>query len=479
VSEDLRLRYRYLDLRRPSMVENLSLRHQISRSIRSSLDNADFLEVETPLLMKSTPEGARDFLVPSRIYPGELYALPQSPQIYKQLIQVAGLDRYYQFARCFRDEDARQERQLVHTQVDLEMSFVTEEDVHQVVENIFQRVFKDVFNKELTLPFERLTYSECIRRFGIDKPDLRFGLELVDIKEFLRDTDSEAFDRGLEPQGRIAAIAIPGGASCSRKDFDSFTDFVKTYGASVAFYCKVTKEGLSSGASRHIPEGSVDQLISQTGVSLGDALVFLAENESVTSQAMGHLRNHIAQVLDRKSAADKPFIKRGVYRFLWVTDFPLFEFDHQENRWVAMHHMFTMPRDQDLTYFDTMELDRIHGRLYDLVLNGVELGSGSIRIHQESLQKRVFQAIGMSPAEMDARFGFFLDSLRYGAPPHGGIALGLARLVMTLLELENMRDVIAFPNASSSRYLLDDSPTSVTDAQLIELHLKLDSHSKM
>jgi aspartyl-tRNA synthetase len=472
VNEDLRLRYRYLDLRRPSMVENLSFRHQVSRSIRASLDQADFLEVETPLLMKSTPEGARDFLVPSRIYPGEFYALPQSPQIYKQLIQVAGLDRYYQFARCFRDEDARQERQLVHTQVDLEMSFVTEDDVHKIVEGIFHAIFRDVLKKDLTLPFERLGYAECMARFGTDKPDLRFGLELQDLKAFFEGTASLAFDRGLEPTGRIAGIVIPGGASFSRKDFDSLTNFVKTYGASVAFYCKVTEEGFSSGASRHIPLESVDALMAKTGASLGDALVFVAESESVASQSLGHLRNHIARILDERSPKGQPFIERGVYRFLWVTDFPLFEFSSEENRWIAMHHMFTMPREQDLPYFKSLELDRIHGRLYDLVLNGVELGSGSIRIHHEGLQKQVFEAIGMTSAEMDARFGFFLNSLRYGAPPHGGIALGLARLVMTLLELENMRDVIAFPNASSSRYLLDDSPTSVTGGQLNELHLR-------
>ena len=473
VNEDLRLRYRYLDLRRDYMKRNMEFRHKVVEQIRSTMSGFDFLEVETPQLMKSTPEGARDFLVPSRIFPGEFYALPQSPQIYKQILQVSGLDRYYQFARCFRDEDARNERQLVHTQMDMEMSFVEEEDVWQVIEAIFSDLFEKLLGVELDTPFLRLDYAECVSRFGLDKPDLRFGMELKDIHSALEGSAYDWFREVMQTGGRIAAFTVPGGAQFSRKQIDKFSDFVKAYRARGIFYVKVTEEGLQGGAAKHIPSQNHQQFLDITGAQAGDLVIFLADNTKVVNDSLGYLRNHVAKQMDSiRKPEEGPFIPEGVYRFLWVTRFPLFEYNPDEERWDAMHHMFTMPYEEDMKYFETGELEKINGRLYDLVLNGVELGSGSIRIHKAEIQQKVFDAIGFSKEDSEERFGFFLESLKYGAPPHGGIALGLARLVMTLLQLDNMRDVIAFPNASSNRYLLDNSPSSVPSEQWQELGLR-------
>jgi len=469
VNEDLRLKYRYLDLRKESMKRNLLVRHQVVESIRSILNGLDFLEVETPLLMKSTPEGARDFLVPSRVFPGEFYALPQSPQLYKQMIQVCGLDRYYQFPRCFRDEDARGDRQMVHTQLDLEMSFVHEDDVFSVIEKVLGKVFADVKGVNLPESFERMNYSECIERFGLDKPDLRFGMELYDLDEVLKGSPYEYFNEVIESGGRIAAMTVPGGAKFSRKILDGFSNFVKAYRSKGVFFFKYTEDGFSGGASKHLPEGSDEALLKLSGAKEGDLIVFVADKAKVTNDSMGYLRNHVAKKLHEESG---DFIPEGDYKLLWVTNFPLFEYNPDEDRWDAMHHMFTMPKEEDLKYFETGEYEKIHGRLYDLVLNGVELGSGSIRIHRPELQRKIFDVVGFTPEQAESRFGFFLECLKYGAPPHGGIALGLARLVMTLLELDNMRDVIAFPNASSNRYFLDDSPTRVSEEQLSELHLQ-------
>jgi aspartyl-tRNA synthetase len=468
-SEDLRLKHRHLDLRSRFMTENLVIRHRVVDSIRNSLNSLDFLEVETPMLMKSMPEGARDFLVPSRAFPGEFYALPQSPQIYKQIIQVAGLDRYYQFARCFRDEDTRNDRQLVHTQMDLEMSFVEEGDVFNVIESTLETLFQEILGQKIQVPFERMCYDDAIRRFGTDKPDLRFSLELIDLDPFFKGTTHPAIAGALEGKGRVAGIAVPGGSCFSRKEIDGFSEFVKTYRADGAFYLKCTDDGFSSGATKLVPESLRKGLWDHCKVQSGDLLFFIAGDQTTVSDALGHLRNEVARALE---VHEGNFIDKDSRRFLWVTDFPLFEYDQDLGTWQAMHHMFTMPKEEHLKYLETGELDKVYGRLYDLVLNGVELGSGSIRIHRAQVQKKVFEAIGMSPEDTRQRFGFFLDSLRHGAPPHGGIALGVARLVMTLLGLENMRDVIAFPHASSSRYLLDDSPTSVDSSQLEELSIR-------
>ena len=473
VNEDLRLKYRYLDLRRDFMKRNIEFRHKVVEQIRRTMSGFDFLEVETPQLMKSTPEGARDFLVPSRIFQGEFYALPQSPQIYKQILQVSGLDRYYQFARCFRDEDARNERQLVHTQMDMEMSFVEEEDVWEVIEQIFSDLFEKLLGVELELPFLRLDYAECVSRYGLDKPDLRFGMELKDVDSALQGSSYEWFSEVIQTGGRIAAFTIPSGAKFSRKQIDKFSEFVKAYKARGIFYVKVLEEGLQGGAAKHIPADKHELFVKLTDSKPGDLVVFLADKTKVVNDGLGNLRNFVARQMDSiREPHQTPFIAEGDYRFLWVTRFPLFEYNSDEERWEAMHHMFTMPYADDIHYFETGELDKIHGRLYDLVLNGVELGSGSIRIHQADIQQKVFDAIGFSPEDAQERFGFFLESLRYGAPPHGGIALGLARLVMTLLQLDNMRDVIAFPNASSNRYLLDNSPSAVPEEQWSELGLK-------
>ena len=469
VSEDLRLKYRYLDLRSRRMTSHLEIRHRVIRSMRAVLDSLDFFEVETPLLMKSTPEGARDFLVPSRVFPGEYYALPQSPQIYKQIVQVSGLDRYYQFARCFRDEDPRNDRQMVHTQMDLEMSFVEEEDIFFVIEAMLEKVFQEVLGKEIATPFQRMKYSEAIEKYGSDKPDLRFSLELINLAEYFRGTDHPGIRAAIEDGGRVAGMVVPGGAAFSRKELDSFSEYVKTYKAQGAFFMKCTEEGFVSGAAKLLPESLHARLKSDCGARDGDLILFIAGEEPATSYAMGYLRNQVARTLHAKTGN---FIESNSHNLLWITDFPLFEYDNEINCWQAMHHMFTMPRKEDLKYFETGEFGKIHGRLYDLVLNGVELGSGSIRIHEVELQEKIFEIIGFSQADAQQRFGFFLESLRYGAPPHGGIALGVARLIMTLLELDNMRDVIAFPNASSCRYLLDDSPTMVSLAQLQELGIK-------
>lgn len=472
VNEDLRLKYRYLDLRRDFMKRNLEFRHKVVEQIRSTMAGFNFLEVETPQLMKSTPEGARDFLVPSRIFQGEFYALPQSPQLYKQILQVSGLDRYYQFARCFRDEDARNERQLVHTQMDMEMSFVEEEDVWEVIERIFGDLFAKLMGVELQTPFVRLDYADCVSRFGLDKPDLRFGMELIDIDSVVQGSSYELFNEVIQTGGRIAAFSVPGGSKFSRKQLDKFSDFVKSYRAKGIFYVKVADEGLQGGAAKHIPEQNHNELIRLTGSQSGDLIIFLADKTKVVNDSLGYLRNYVARQMDSiREPNEAPFIAEGEYKFLWVTRFPLFEYNSDQERWEAMHHMFTMPYADDIHFFETGELDKIHGRLYDLVLNGVELGSGSIRIHKAEIQQKVFDAIGFSPEDAQERFGFFLESLRYGAPPHGGIALGLARLVMTLLQLDNMRDVIAFPNASSNRYLLDNSPSVVPQEQWEELGL--------
>jgi aspartyl-tRNA synthetase len=471
VNEDLRLKYRYLDLRKQSMKQNMVNRHKVMKEIRNTLNDMDFLEVETPLMMKSTPEGSRDFLIPSRMYPGQFFALPQSPQLYKQMLMVSGMDRYFQLARCFRDEDARGDRQMVHTQMDMEMSFVNEEDIFHVIETLFSNLFKNVLDKELPA-FERLTYDECMKRFGSDKPDLRFGMELFDLDEVFENSPYEYFQSVIKDGGRIAGMTVPCGAKFSRKILDSFSEYVKAYRSKGIFFVKVNDDGFAGGATKHIPEDKKDKLIEVSDAKSGDLIVFVADTTHVTDDSMGNLRVHVAKRLDEILPEEqKPFISDDQYRFLWVTDFPLFEYDEEVERWQAKHHMFTMPKEEHLKYFETGEIDKIYGRLYDLVLNGVELGSGSIRIHNADLQKKVFHLIGMTDDEIQHKFGFFLESLSFGAPPHGGIALGIARLLMTLFQLDNMRDVIAFPNASSARYLLDDSPTTVTEEQLQECGL--------
>ncbi|MCO4782362.1 MAG: aspartate--tRNA ligase [Candidatus Cloacimonetes bacterium] len=466
INEDLRLKYRYLDLRRDCMKDVVTFRTKLLNSVRSHLNSLDFLEVETPMLMKAMPEGARDFLVPSRNFPGEFYALPQSPQLYKQLIQVSGLDRYFQFARCFRDEDARGDRQMVHTQIDLEMSFVEEEDVFAVVEGFLNKIFVDAFDKNIDAPFMRLTYLECMKRFGIDKPDLRFDMELFDLDSIMESSPYSYFKETIDAGGRIAGFTVKGGAKeLSRKEIDKFSDYVKAYRSKGVFWAKVVGDDFNGGISKNIPADQKANLLKLADAEDGDLIVFIADTHKVTNDSLGNLRNHIAKRMD--------IIPKGVYKFLWVTDFPMFEYDEDAGCYIAMHHLFSMPKEEHIKYFETGELEKMHGCLYDLVMNGVELGSGSIRIHTEEMQQKVFDIVGMSPEDQQERFGFFLEALKFGAPPHGGIALGVARLVMTLLGMDNMRDAITFPNASSTRYALDNSPSKLDQDTLDDLSLEV------
>jgi len=465
INEEIRLKYRYLDIRRRSMKDNLLFRHKVVEAVRETLNSLDFAEIETPMLMKSTPEGARDFIVPSRVYPGQFFALPQSPQLYKQMLQVAGMDRYYQLAKCFRDEDNRKDRQLVHTQIDLEMSFVEQEDVHRVVESFLKNVFKKTLNIEIETPFPYLPHDECIRLYGLDKPDVRFGMPFFDLNEVFSASDYPGFSEVLAQNGRIAGFTIKGGASLSRKDLDGFSEFVKTYRAKGVFSTKFVGGEFTSGAAKLIPPTQIKNLKVLSGVEEGDLLVFVADKAEVTNAALGWLRNSVARQLN--------LIPENQYKFLWVTDFPAFEWNDETRVWDAKHHMFSAPRECDMEYLKDGQLQKVYAVLYDLVLNGVELGSGSLRIHNASVQKYIMQKIGLSDEAIEQRFGFFLKSLEYGAPPHGGIALGLDRLVMTLLQLDNIRDVMAFPNSSGARYLLDDSPTSVPLETLDELHLEV------
>jgi aspartyl-tRNA synthetase len=465
INEEIRLKYRYLDIRRRTMKDNLIFRHKVVEAVRETLNSLDFTEIETPMLMKSTPEGARDFIVPSRVYPGQFFALPQSPQLYKQMLQVAGMDRYYQLAKCFRDEDNRKDRQLVHTQIDLEMSFVEQEDVHRVVESFLKNVFQKTLNIEIQTPFPYLPHDECIRLYGLDKPDVRFGMPFFDLNEILLSSDYPGFLEVLAQKGRIAGFTIKGGASLSRKDLDGFSEFVKTYRAKGVFSSKFVGGEFTAGAAKLIPANQLGRLKELSGVEDGDLIVFVADKADVTNAALGWLRNSIARQLN--------LIPENQYKFLWVTDFPAFEWNDETKVWDAKHHMFSAPRECDMQYLQDGQLQKVYAVLYDLVLNGVELGSGSLRIHNAQVQKHIMQKIGLSDEAIEQRFGFFLKSLEYGAPPHGGIALGLDRLVMTLLQLENIRDVMAFPNSSGARYLLDDSPTSVPLETLDELHLEV------
>ncbi|PCJ20038.1 MAG: aspartate--tRNA ligase [Candidatus Cloacimonadota bacterium] len=466
INEELRLKYRYLDLRRDCMKNVVMFRIKLLNSVRSYLNSQEFLEVETPMLMKAMPEGARDFLVPSRNFPGEFYALPQSPQLYKQLIQVCGLDRYFQFARCFRDEDARGDRQMVHTQIDLEMSFVEEEDIFATVEGFLNQVFVDCFDKKIDSPFMRLTYDECMKRFGVDKPDLRFGMELFDLDEIMISSPYSYFKEVVDAKGRIAGFTVKGGAkSLSRKEIDKFSDYVKAYRSKGVFWAKVVGDDFNGGITKNIPQDQKENLLKLSGAVDGDLIVFIADTHKITNDSIGNLRNHIAKKIE--------IIPKNVYKFLWVTDFPMFEYDEDLKCYQAMHHLFTMPKEEHIKYFETGELEKMYGCLYDLVMNGVELGSGSIRIHTQEMQQKVFDIVGMSREDQEERFGFFLEALKFGAPPHGGIALGVARLVMTLLGLDNMRDAITFPNASSTRYALDNSPSKLDQETLDDLQLQV------
>ena len=467
VKEELRLKYRYLDLRRGEMQRNLMMRHRIVKAARDYYDQNGFLEIETPCLIKSTPEGARDYLVPSRVQPGKFYALPQSPQQYKQLLMLSGYDRYMQIARCFRDEDLRADRQPEFTQIDLEMSFVDEDDVMTVNEGFMKHVFKEVLGVEIPTPFRRLKYQEAMDRFGSDKPDTRFGLELTDLTDLLRDTGFKVFRGAVDGGGSVRAINAKGAAAkLSRKEIDKLTDFVKTYRAKGLAFTRLTPEGESSSYEKFLTPEEAAAIRKALGAETGDVLLIVADpKNTVVYDSLGALRNHLARLLG--------LIPEGTFDLLWITEFPLFEYDEEEERYVAKHHPFTSPMLEDLPIMDT-DLEHCRARAYDMVLNGCEVGGGSIRINDPELQERMFRALGFTEERARAQFGFLIDAFKYGAPPHGGMAFGLDRLVMLMLGRESIKEVIAFPKVQNASELMTGCPDTVEEKSLRELSIKVD-----
>ncbi|MDP8969069.1 MAG: aspartate--tRNA ligase [Actinomycetota bacterium] len=469
--ETLRLTYRYLDLRRPSVARAIRLRTQVTRVLRRVMDDNRFLDVETPMLTRSTPEGARDFLVPSRLQPGSWYALPQSPQLFKQLLMIGGLERYYQIVRCFRDEDLRADRQPEFTQLDIEASFVDEEDVFTLVEELMATLWREVLGVELPTPFPRLTYAEAQRRYGSDKPDTRFGLELVDLSQLLARTEAGVFRRALEAGGAVIALCLPEGGELTRRQFDEWTEFARRRGAKGLAWAVVEDAGrLRSPLAKFLSESEVAGLLEATGARAGDALFFAAGPGRFAQELLGALRLALAR--DRGLfAQDTREVAQGTWGFLWLTDPPLFEWNEGEHRWDSVHHPFTMPTTE---WIDRLEEDpgKATARAYDLIINGVELGGGSIRIHRRDVQRRVFKLLAIDEAEAEDRFGFLLRALGYGAPPHGGIAFGLDRLVMVMAGCESIRDVIAFPKTQSGTDPLTDAPAPIDSRQFADLGLR-------
>ncbi|MCH8928039.1 MAG: aspartate--tRNA ligase [Candidatus Marinimicrobia bacterium] len=464
-SEDLRLEYRYLDLRRVNMRDAIITRHKFYQSVRKFMSGKGFIEIETPVLTKSTPEGARDFLVPSRISKGKFYALPQSPQIYKQILMVSGFDKYFQIVKAFRDEDLRADRQPEHTQIDIEMSFVEERHVQKMAEELMATVFKEIIDVELPLPFPRLTYDDAMKRFGSDKPDMRFGVELTDISERAANSDFQIFKDAVAEGGIVSCISAPAKGSFSRKIIDELTEFVKIYGLKGLSWAKVENGGLTGGVSKHFPENQQSELIEEVGAEDGDVIFFAADKAETVLNGLGALRLEIGKKLELVTSDE--FVP------LWVTDFPMFELDEDTGKYTAMHHPFTSPQTEDLDFLESEPL-RVKAKAYDMVFNGSELGGGSIRIHSRDVQTRVFKALGIGEKEADEKFGFLLKALSYGAPPHGGIALGLDRIVAAMLRKNSIRDVIAFPKTASASALMEKAPSEVSEEQLKELGIKLE-----
>lgn len=465
VDENIRLKYRYLDLRRQELAQTFKMRHQITRSIRQYLDDEGFFDIETPVITKSTPEGARDYLVPSRVHDGEFYALPQSPQLFKQLLMISGFDKYYQIVKCFRDEDLRADRQPEFTQVDIEMSFVDQEDVMQMGEEMLKKVVKEVKGVEINDAFPRMTYKEAMRRYGSDKPDTRFEMELIDVSQLGRDMDFKVFKDTVENDGEIKAIVAKGAAEqYTRKDMDALTEFVNIYGAKGLAWVKVVEDGLTGPIGRFFETENVETLLTLTGAEAGDLVMFVADKPNVVAQSLGALRVKLAKELG--------LIDETKLNFLWVTDWPLLEYDEDAKRYVAAHHPFTSPKEADIAKLGTAP-EEAEANAYDIVLNGYELGGGSIRIHDGELQEKMFEVLGFTKEQAQEQFGFLLDAFKYGAPPHGGIALGLDRLVMLLTNRTNLRDTIAFPKTASATCLLTNAPGEVSDKQLEELSLRI------
>jgi aspartyl-tRNA synthetase len=468
-SETIRLKYRHLDLRRSEMQKNLILRHKVTAAVRKYLDRQGFLDLETPVLTRSTPEGARDYLVPSRVNPGQFYALPQSPQIFKQLFMISGLDRYYQIVRCFRDEDLRADRQPEFTQIDIEMSFIGENDVIKLAEGMMAHLFKDVLGTKLKRPFLQLTYDEAVGRYGLDKPDTRFGLELKDISDIVAGSNFKVFANAVKKGGVVKALNAKGCINFSRKEIDDLTDFVAVYRAKGMAWIKVKENEWQSPITKFFSEAEKEALAERIEMETGDLVFFIADQPKVANESLGHLRNHLGKTLG--------LIDENEYQFLWVTRFPMFEYDETEKRLQALHHPFTSPLEEDYERLADEPL-AVKSRAYDLVLNGFEIGGGSIRIHQRSIQEKVFEALNMDRKTYESKFGFLLEALDSGAPPHGGIAIGFDRLVMLMCAESSIRDVIAFPKTQKAACLLTRAPSETSKTQLDELYLKLKPMAK-
>ncbi|MDR3092924.1 MAG: aspartate--tRNA ligase [Endomicrobium sp.] len=462
-SEELRLKYRYLDLRRPNFQKNFVMRHKISKGIRDFLNEEGFLEIETPFLTKSTPEGARDFLVPSRLQRGNFFALPQSPQLFKQILMVAGFDKYYQIARCFRDEDLRADRQLEFTQVDIEMSFANEEDIMGVIERMLARTFKAALNLDVKTPFERIPYAEAMLRFGSDKPDTRFEMEIKDLSPELKNSGFGVFSSAISKGGTVRGLCIPKGASFSRSEIDGLAKFVGEYGAKGLAWMKITDTGADSNIVKYFKENEIKAVISKLNAISGDLIVFLADEEKIAAQGLGALRLRIGREFG--------LIDKNKFNFLWIVDFPLMEWDKEEQRWQALHHPFTSPEDTDSLTKENA--GRAKARAYDVVLNGIELGGGSIRIHRSDVQKKIFDILNISDESAKEKFGFLLEALTYGAPPHGGIALGFDRLCALIAGEDSIREVIAFPKTQKGVDPLSNAPAPANDKQLKELGIRI------
>lgn len=465
VSEDIRMKYRFIDLRRPEMQKTLEMRHKAALTARNYMNEHGFLEIETPILMNSTPEGARDVLVPSRLNPAKFYALPQSPQQFKQILMMSGVDRYFQIARCFRDEDTRADRQLEFTQLDIEMSFAGVDDVFDVTEGLMKSIFELAGGIPVQTPFLRLPYHESMARFGNDKPDTRFGMELTDLSDVMADCDFQVFTNALGAGGQVKAIAVPGGADFSRKDIEDLTDFVATYRAKGLAWVKVTSEEFSSGIVKFFKTEQLETAQERTGAKPGDIMFFVADRPKVVADALGYLRLHLGKKLN--------LIDETQYNFLWIVDYPLFEWNEEQNRFEPFHHLFTGATEDTLHLLDT-EPGKVQGQHYDLVCNGYEICSGSVRIHQWDVQQKIFDLLNISAEEVKNRFGYFIDALEYGTPPHAGIAPGLDRIVMLMRNEENIREVIAFPKSQQGQCLLTNAPSTVTEEQLEELSIRVD-----